>query len=77
MVVANGGSEVAECDVRRYFGGGKGAALGIWKEWPGRGRQGGSGVWFRERWASVCWDGDKWRPGGIIVLCGYTKVSKG
>ena len=44
MVLAKGGSEASGCDFRRYFGGGKGAALGIWQAWKGRGMQGGSGV---------------------------------
>ena len=33
VVVASGGSTSDECDVRRYFGNGKGSALGIQQEW--------------------------------------------
>ena len=33
VVVAIGGSTSAECDVRRYFGNGKGSALGIQQKW--------------------------------------------
>ena len=29
----NGSSEADEYNVRRYLGGGKGAALGIWQAW--------------------------------------------
>ena len=36
-VAANGGSEAADYDVRRYFGGGKGVALVIRQAWRGRG----------------------------------------
>ena len=38
----NGRLEAAECDVRRYFGSGKGNTLVICQAWRGRGRQGGS-----------------------------------
>ena len=44
VVASNGSSEAAECDVRRYFGRGKGAELGIQKVWKGKRRQGSSGV---------------------------------
>ena len=37
MVVENGGSEAAECDIKIYFGGVKGAALVIRQAWRGRG----------------------------------------
>ena len=33
MAVENGGLEAYECGVRRYFGGVKGAALGIRQVW--------------------------------------------
>ena len=42
MVVANNGSEAAECDVRRDFGGGKVVALEIQKAWRGPWVQGGN-----------------------------------
>ena len=44
MAAANGFLEAAEFNVRRDFGGGKGAALGIHQAWRGKGRQGGSGL---------------------------------
>ena len=33
VVVSNGGQKSAECYVKRDFGGGKGAVLGIWQAW--------------------------------------------
>ena len=59
MVEENSGSEAAECNVRRDFGGGKGAALRIRQAWREQGRRGGSRVRGRDRWASVFWDGDR------------------
>ena len=51
MAEANGGQKVAECYVKRYFGGDKGAALEIWHAWQERrrrkGRRGVRG-WVRE-----------------------------
>ena len=51
VVVENGGQETTEGDVKRYFGGGKGAALEIWQAWRGGRSQGSIGVrvLFRER----------------------------
>ena len=72
LVVANGGPEAAECDVRRDFGGDKGAALGTRQTWKRQGRQVRSGVWYRERRASVLCNRYRWRPGGRIILCGCT-----
>ena len=59
MVEANDRQKSAECYVKIYFGGGKGAALEIWKVWWGKRRQGCRGVriWSREKWVSGCWDG--------------------
>ena len=48
VAAANGGLEAAECDVRRYFGGGKGAALEIQQVWRGQRRQGIIRVWCRD-----------------------------
>ena len=56
---ANDGSGADEGDVRKYFGGDKGAETGIRKEWRGRGRRGGSGILFKEKRFLVCWDGDR------------------
>ena len=39
-MVTNSGSEAAEGDVRRYFGGNKGTATRIWQEWQGWGGEG-------------------------------------
>ena len=36
VVAANGGHKLAECYVKRYFGGDKGSALEIRKAWRGR-----------------------------------------
>ena len=33
LVVSNGFQKEAECYVKRYFGGGKGAELEIWQAW--------------------------------------------
>ena len=59
VVESNGDQEAAELYVKRYFGGGKGAALEIRQAWQGRRRQGSSGVggWCRERWVLGCWEG--------------------
>ena len=43
-MAGNGGSEAAECDGRRDFGGGKGAALGTQQERKGWMSQGVKGV---------------------------------
>ena len=62
MVEANCGQKLAECYVKIYFCGGKGAALEIWQAWrEQRRRQGRSGVrlWGRERWVLVFWDRDR------------------
>ena len=48
MVAANGGFEEAECNIRRNFGDGKGAALGIQQVQRGWEKQRSSGVWCRE-----------------------------
>ena len=71
----NGVQKAAEYYVKRYFGGGKGAALEIRQAWRERRRiQGYRGIriWGREKWVSVCWDGDRGRPGGRMILCGFT-----
>ena len=44
MVAESGGSEASELNVRRYFGGRKGAVLGIRKVWQGWGMQVGREV---------------------------------
>ena len=44
VVAENGSLEAAECDVKRYFGGNKGAALEIRQAWRVKGRQGSSRV---------------------------------
>ena len=63
MVEAKGGQKAAEGYVKRYFGGGKEAALEIRQAWRGqrRMRQGCIGVriWGRDKWVSGCWDGDR------------------
>ena len=62
MVEANGGQKADGCYVKIDFGGGKGAALEIWKAWRRRRRrQGRRGVrrWGREQWVSRYWDGDR------------------
>ena len=32
---------------------------------------------FLEQWASVCWNGDRWRPCGWMILCGDTTARNG
>ena len=61
VVGANSNHESSECYVKINFNGGKGEALKIWNAWRGRRRQGISrvGGLCRERWVSVCWDGDR------------------
>ena len=66
----------AECDVKRYFVNINGTELGIQQAWRGRGSQRGSGVWYRDLLDLVYWDEDKWCPGGRMILCADTMVSR-
>ena len=75
MVKANGVQKASECYVKRYFGGYKGAVLGIWQAWKNRRRgqvRRGVIIWGRELWVLVCWERDRGHPGGIMILCGCT-----
>ena len=64
--------EAVECAVRRYFGGSKVEALGIQQTWWSQWRKAIRGVWCRDQWGWVCWDGDSWCPRGKMILCGDT-----